>query len=532
MKKQLGFTAATTAFAFALVGCSDDAEPEVTSSATEEEETVAESEAPEGGDFILAVPADAVTVDPHMAGDVPSNVVNWTMYETLVERDEDMELVPGLASDYEQLDELTWEFTLREDVTFHDGEPFNAEAVKVNIERALSPETAAPRADYLTDIEEVVVVDDYTVQIITEKPFAPLIAHLAHNIGSMISPAAIEGDVNLDIEAVGTGPFKFENWSQGDELVITKNEDYWGEHPHLNSVTFKVVPEESTRIAMIENGEADAIERIEPVNISRVEGLENAEPLINDTLSMTYLGFNTQKEPLDDVAVRQAISKGIDTEVIIEGIYEGYASEATGPINDLVFGSNPDQEPIDYDPEGAEQLLEEAGFSEGELSINLWTNDADAVRVQIAEVIQDQLSLIGVNVTIENMEWAAYLDALTNGEHDLFLLGWSSGTVDADATMFSLFHSENQGAPGNRSFYTNDEFDSLIEEARNETDIDEREQLYHQALALLAEEVPVDYISFTQNIDAVGEHVDGFKRYANSRFVFDEVTLEDTENSY
>ncbi|MBB6451030.1 peptide/nickel transport system substrate-binding protein [Geomicrobium halophilum] len=524
-----------------LVACADDSSEDAEGDGEESVETDADIEADdeldeepqEGGDFRLARGEDATSLDPHLYTDIASMSVAFNLYETLVERDENMELQPLLAEDYEQIDELTWEFSLREDVEFHDGEPFNAEAVEVNLERLFDPDIAAPRANYLEAISEVEAIDEYTVQIRTEDPFAPLLGHLAHNVGSMISPAAIEADandeINLEVEPVGTGPFEFEEWDQGNEIVLARNDNYWGDHAYLDRVTFHVVPEIATRLAMLETGETDAVETVEPANTPRVEEMDNAELYTTESFLTMYIGFQTENEPLDDPDVRRAISLAIDNDMIIDGVYEGYGEPANGPINDLVFGHHPDAEPVPYDPEEAEQLLAEAGYEDG-VTIEMFTSDTNEVSIQISEVVQDMLGEVGVNVELQQMEWGAYIDTLNEGSQDMYILSWSAITADADATLMSLFHSDSQGEAGNRMFYENEDLDQLLEEAREETDEDAREQLYHEAYEILEEDTPMTYLAFQETIEAVGTHVEGFDRWANSRYILEDVYLtEETE---
>lgn len=518
----------------ALVACagSDDA------GAPEQEvpqDDGTESEATEGGDLVAAMSADIVSLDPHGSNDNPSSKVRSLVYETLVYQDENMDLHPGLAESYDRIDDLTWEFQLREGVTFHDGTELNAEAVKATLERVLDPDLASQRAFLFDMIEEIEVIDDYTVRITTAYPFAPLPAHLAHDAGGIISLQAIEeaenGERNLDLEPVGTGPFKIDVWKQGSEITLVKNEAYWGEAANLDSVTLKVVPEQLTRIGMLENGEAHIADRLEPANAERVENTDGVHLVAQPSLSLTYVGFNVEKEPFDDVRVRQAISMAIDTEVINEGIYEGYGTPAKGPINELVFGYKDDLEGLPYDPERAQELLAEAGYADG-FSTTIWTNDDNPTRVQTAEYIQDQLSEIGIDVEIELVEWGAFLDATAEGEHDMFVLGWVTVTGDADYGMYSLFHSSNFGAPGNRSFYANDEVDEKLSQAREESDEQTRLELYHDVQEILVEEAPMIYTVFDDFRVGVSDQVEGFIQHPNGLFLLKDVTLTGESAGY
>src|SRR5699024_1433328 len=238
-------------------------EPEETSSA----EPDSNEDSSGGGDLVIANLSDAVSLDPAGVNDVPSYDVQSNIFERLVRQNEDMELTPVLATDWEAIDEVTWEFTLQEGVTFHDGSDFNAEVVKANVERVLDPEVASPAANYLAMIEEVEVVDDYTVRFITKFPFSALPAHFAHNVGGMVSKEQIEEDYAameegnepgsvINEHPIGTGYFKFNEWKPGEYVKLVKNEDYWDGETKLDSVTFKVISEDLTRIAELETGDS------------------------------------------------------------------------------------------------------------------------------------------------------------------------------------------------------------------------------------------------------------------------------------
>src|SRR5699024_9515 len=218
------------------------------------------SETEEGGDLVIASSADAVSLDPAGSNDVPSSNVAENIYESLVKQNMDMELEPSLATEWDAVEDDVWEFKLREDVKFHDGTDFNAEVVKSNIERVIDEEVGSPRAFLYEMVSDIEVVDDYTVRFVTEYPFAPLPAHVAHSGGAMVSLDLIEEDYEamengeepgsvITENPVGTGFFKFEEWQPGDYVRLVKNEDYWDDPANLDSVTFKVVDEDQTRVA-------------------------------------------------------------------------------------------------------------------------------------------------------------------------------------------------------------------------------------------------------------------------------------------
>ncbi|AXF55658.1 ABC transporter substrate-binding protein [Salicibibacter kimchii] len=505
----------------------------------EEESDEAAGEPQEGGDFHISMSGEPVSMDPHESNDNQSAKARSLMYETLLNHHpETLELeTTGLAESYEQTDENTWVFELHEGVNFHNGEELTADDVVATFDRVLEEERASEAAFLFEMIENVESIDDYTVEFTTEFPFAPLGAHLAHNAAGIMNEAAIEEDnaeeINLDIEGVGTGQFVFEEWNQGDSLTLTKNDDYWRDEANLDSVTFDIVGEDLTRISMLENNETHVADLIQPNLVDQVEALDTASLIAEPSLSLTYVGFNTEKEPFDDVRVRQAISMAVDNDLLVDGIYDGYGEAAYGPINDLVFGYDEDLEDIGHDLEEAEELLAEAGYEDG-FETTLWMNDDNPVREQTAELIQDQLSDIGVDVSLENVEWGAYLDQTAEGEHDMYVLGWVTVTGDADYGMYSLFHSDNFGAPGNRSFYENEEVDELLEDARQEEDEETREELYSDIQEILVDEAPMIYTVFDDLRVGVADAAENFVQHPNGTFDLSEtyITEEAEDDGY
>ncbi|MBB6451064.1 peptide/nickel transport system substrate-binding protein [Geomicrobium halophilum] len=512
--------------------CTDDDDVSTDTDGTEdaagEEEA---SDSVDGGNMIFAMPSDAVTLDPQASTDLPSNIIADNVYESLLYYDENTEIQPRLAESYEQLDEHTWEFNLEENVTFHDGEPFNAYAVVATFDRLLDPEMASPRALLFELVEDVEAVGEYTVEITTSDPYAPLPAHMAHVSAGILSPAAIEADAegeqSLDTNPVGTGPFEFESWEQGNEVVLNNNTDYWGDPANLDSLTFSVVPEQGTRIGMLENGEAHFVQQVEPANIPQVEAIDGAHLVSEEGFGFDYIGFNTENEPFDDPQVRRALSMALDKEVIVEGLYEGYGTVADGPLPDMTFGSSDNVDPLPYDPEQAQELLGEAGYGDG-FSATLMTNDANPMRLQIAELVQDELSQLGVDVSIEQMEWGAYLDAVTEGEAgDMYILGWSAQTGDADFALQPNFHSDNIGPPGNHTRYENEEVDELLVEASQEMDEEARLQLYEEVEQILIDEAPMIYTLHTDYVVGISDSVEGFVQQPSGLFILENVTISE-----
>ncbi|GAK00948.1 ABC transporter substrate-binding protein [Geomicrobium sp. JCM 19055] len=282
----------------ALAACSSDPEEteetEGTDGAAEETEETedgddegdGEAAAGDGGELVIALSADGVSLDPHGQNDNPSAKYRSLIYETLMTFDpETYELEPGLAESYEQIDESTFEFSLQEGVEFHNGEELTADDVVATFDRMLDPEIAAPSSFLFDMIDSVEALDEYTVQMTTEYPFAPLLSHLAHNAGGIISETAIEadyaGEINLDIGEgeAGTGQFVFDEWNEGADLRMLRNDNYWGEPANIDSVYFQVIGEDATRIGNLQTGEVHVADLIQPALADQVEAIDGASSL-------------------------------------------------------------------------------------------------------------------------------------------------------------------------------------------------------------------------------------------------------------
>lgn len=543
-KKSLWMLLLTFTLALVLAACAggDDSEDTSKDSGDTGTETNTDSgtteEAAAGGDLIIAELSDASSLDPHGSNDVPSSNIQSNLYETLVNRDANGELVPGLAESWTQVDDLTWEFKLKQGVTFHDGEAFNADAVKASFDRLLDPEVASPRAFLFEMVTEVKVVDESTIQFVTEYPFSPLLAHLTHNGGSIISPKSIEEDyaameADSSVKAgsvigtnpVGTGPFKFESWTPGTEIKLVKFAEYAGTPAHIDSVTFKVVPESATRVAELQSGFAHIIGAVEPGQVANVNSFDGASVLETASSSLTYLGFNTEKEPFNDPKVRQAISKAIDRPTLIEGIYEGFGIPAISPLAPGIFGYTEDVTSMAYNMDEAKALLAEAGYADG-FKTTIWTNDNPA-RQQVAIVLQEELKKLNIQAEIEVMEFGSYLEKTAAGEHDMFILGWSNPTGDADYGLYALFHSSQHGDPGNRSFYTSEKVDELLEKGRREADPTAREAIYKEALQLISDESPMAFVLHPYTLTGVSDKVSGFNVGTDSIYQLRDVKISE-----
>ncbi|AOV07491.1 glutathione ABC transporter substrate-binding protein [Sporosarcina ureilytica] len=524
MRKRILFGFLVSILAIMMVACSNSSDENDNNSADEQ----SDDNTSEASDLTIMLGSDPNSLDPHGANDGISLYVMSTMYDKLVYLDKDLTMTPGLAESLEQISDTVWEAKIREGVEFHDGSILDAEVVKANLDRVRDPEIASPLSFLYDMIEEVEVIDTYTVHIKTEFPFASLPAHLAHPGGSMISKKSIDADneaiknggepfATVNEAPVGTGPFKFESREHGDAIKVVKNEKYWDtEKAKSASITFKTVPEAFTRIAELETGGADLIYPVSPVDVALIDETDSAHVQQSKSSNLTYLGFNTEVEPFNKKEVRQAISMAINRENLIDGLLEGRALPAIGPLAPTVYGYSDSIDTLGYDVEKAKALMKEAGYEDG-FKTTLLTYETSAY-ADLAVFLQAELKNIGIEVDVEIVETGAFLEAAGEGNTEMFIGAWGTVTLDADYGLYPMFHSSNAGYSGNRSFLKNDAIDEVLQAAREEGDEQKRLELYEQAQNLLAEEAPVAYLYHSELLAGLHNDVKDFWQYPSSIF--------------
>ncbi|MEW8956151.1 glutathione ABC transporter substrate-binding protein [Clostridium sp.] len=457
--------------------------------------------------LVVAHGADAKTLDPHGTNDQPSSRVSKQIYDRLVEQTEEMEIVPGLAKEWKQLDNLTWEFKLREGVKFHNGETLKASDVVFSLNRMKNAKSVS---SIISSVDTITATDDSTVIIKTKEPFAPLLAHLSHTAASILNEKAVEeAGENYGQHPVGTGAYKFASWDAGSQINLEKNEDYFGEKGKMPKIVFRNVKEGTNRTIGLETGEIDIAYDIEPVDTKSVREHKQLQLIEEESLSYTHITMNNKKEPFNDPRVRKAINYAVDKDALIDAILYGSGVKANAPIGKNVFGYTDKAVNYDYDLEKAKELLKEAGLENG-FKTSIWTND-NPVRVQIAQIIQANLKDVGIDAEIISLEWGTFLERTARGEHDMSIGGWTTVTGDADYALYPLYHSSQHGGAGNRDFYSNKEVDKLLEDAKKSIDPVERKDLYEKAIIAIMDDVPELVLYYgKQNVGARKE-VEGFK---------------------
>jgi peptide/nickel transport system substrate-binding protein len=431
--------------------------------------------------FTYASLTDAVGLSPIMTNDSASSNVTEHVYETLFKRNADNKIEPLLAESYENPDENTWVIKLKQGIKFHDGTPFNAEAVKYTFDKLRDPKTAAPRASLMAPVDTINVVDEYTVEIKTKNPYGPFLAALSHSNAAIVSPTA-DKKQDLMKEPVGTGPFKFVSWTPGDQVVLEANSDYRDGAPAIKKLVFKVVPEVSTAISMLQAGEVQFIDSIPAEQLSRVEALKNVNVDKIQGTPEYYLTVNHAKAEFANPEFKKAIASAINRDAIVKKL-NGLGVRSDSVIGPKVFGhkDSADKGGTAYDLKKAKELVNKNGF--GDRTIKLLTANRGTYPL-MAELVQAQLAEAGFKVEIESMEWAAFLDTARAGKYDLTFLSWSNVTGDGSELLYPNFHSANVGS-SNMTFLKDPELDKLIDQSRTTTDQKQREDFLNQANELM-----------------------------------------------
>ena len=414
---------------------------------------------------------DSITLDPAIIEDGESAKVCDMIYDTLVQYKENTtDLEPALAVSWTRSpDALTWTFHLRDGVQFHDGTPFNADAVVFSLSRPL----VLFRDFHEQFINQIVAMDPLTVQIQLKTPYAPFISTLAGTSFSIVSPAAIQ---TLGENPVGTGPFKFVRWEKGDKIVLNANDIYWTGKPALDCIIFRSIPDNAMRLVELQAGNLHVMEFPNPDEIPLIQGDPQLELLKQPSLNTGYLAMNMEKPPFDNLKVRLAINHAINKVDIVERFYQGLGIPAKNPIPPTLWSYDNSIEDYEYNPELAKQLLAEAGHPDG-FDTTLWALPVPRPYIPdgmaLAMAIQSDLQNVGINTTIVTDEWRAYLNRTANGEHDMAMLGWIADVADPDNFFYSLLSIPNAEKPAyNISFYRSEELQNILDRARMSTDAD------------------------------------------------------------
>lgn len=481
------------------------------------------------GKLTVSSPQDPGSWDP-----VDTFLINWAsvatnIFDGLTYRGPDLKLVPGLAESWEVLDEgKRIRFKLREGVTFHNGEPFDADAVKFTFDRLLGEEgSKGPQRSNYTAIESVEIIDRHTVDMKLKAPDPVLLTKLA-GYGAMIVPPkyiAERGEDFFNTNPVGTGPFRFVSYAPKISIELAANPDYWGGAPKVSELEYRFIPEPATAVAELQAGRVDIV--IPPtIPIGMVDVVRNDADLELVSVpgpTVNALRFNTRDGITKDPNVRKALIMAVDRKTIVDQILAGQASEIASFQSALSFGHDPALAPLPYDPDAAKKLLTEAGVPEG-ATVQIDVRGNDQTMNEVAQVIASYLQMVGVTASIQPYETNVLLnDIIPQGKTGaMFQQSWGGWTFDYDNTAYSMYHSGEKWNP----YESDAELDRLLESQRALTDRAERERILREIAVTVADRALEMPLYNSNAIYGVNKRVKGFVPAPDNRMKLDTVTVE------
>ncbi|HVM00532.1 MAG TPA: ABC transporter substrate-binding protein [Egibacteraceae bacterium] len=523
-----------------MAGCETGEEPAPEPDA-DETETEAEDAIARGGTIVVAISSDPGHLNPAITTSGATHTAAELLYNGLVELDDDLNPVPELATDWDVEDDgALYRFHLRDDVTWHDGEPFTSEDVRYSFEEVLTTLHSRTAASVGQALDAIETPDDHTVEFHFTEPYAPLLLQLDVTEAPII-PAHVYAGTDpeenpANTNPVGTGPFRFVSYSPDEEIRLERNEDYFKEDlPYLDEVVMRVVPDDPSAVIALEAGEVDWLWNVPGPDLERLQANDEVELLTTDrnpggSNCIMTLSFNLENPFFADVDVRRAIAHAIDRDLYVEQILFGQGRVAEAPIASGIAYAHGDVDLPDFDVEQADELLEAAG----------WQREGDGVRVaqgvdgvedgtalafdflhfptfaRYGELLRTQLAEVGIDLELRPLEPPVFAPTVFGDrDFDTNVISYCNGN-DPEIGVRRQIHSEQIGSVpfSNAAAYANPRVDELLDEAQRTIDLDERGELYQELQEILAEELPYVWIVETEGTRAHSAFCDGFKPYS------------------
>lgn len=514
--------------AVALAGCNTSESQEGAAATPDNEQGEATPKPEDTEDKVLTVALnkDIKSFDVQDYGFAALDVVHVNMYNLLVKNDANQEKVADLATAWEQVDEVTWRFELRNDVTFHNGDPFTAADVKYTFERAALDPQNKNHSNFKM-IKEVNVISDYEVEIVTHYA-DPVFLNRISKVGSYIMPAKYIEEQGWEYylsNPVGTGPYKYESWVKDDRVVMVKNEDYFGDEPKWDQIVMRSIPDASTRVSELLTGGVDIAINIAASDIDRVNGNDSTGIVFSPSQRVMQLWVRTTEGvATSDPLVREAIDYAIDDQQLVDILHNGAGTPTQGVTGPGNLGFNETlYNKYNYDPEHAKELLAQAGYADGfELTLTA-SNGLYPKDKETAEVIAVFLGEVGINVKLDVKDNTQFGQTLSKREmKELLLVGITNSMFDASDSIRKRFTTET--AKGETDF-SNEEFDALMQASEFNVNEEEREAQIRRSQEILAEERPLIALFQVKNIIGVSERIT-FQPRTDENFVADEIVLK------
>jgi len=413
------------------------------------------------------------------------------LFNRLFRLNTDFKVIPDLAESWEQPSDTEWLIKIKEGVMFHDGSEMTSEDVKFSLDRS----RVMPKVQQvLSEVKSVDIIDKYTVKVTTNSAFAPFLYTLVHAGTSILPKAYVESGDDF-ANPIGSGPYKFVEWTSGDRVVLEKNENYFDKNNMGQSakIIFKVIPEGTSRTIALETGEVDVVAELPTIDMNKVKDNADLKLYEKPSTRLDFFAMNTEKAPFDNIKVRQAMNYAIDKDAIMAVAIDGAGIKADSVLAPSFLGYKAG--PYTFDPEKAKKLLTEAGYPDG-FEMEIMTSGDD--RKRIAEVIQASLMDVGIKASIKMLEWGTFIDSVLKGDEETLVLGWTSNP-DPDATLTPIYFSGNIGGM-NFSRINDPKIDQLLKDAREELDLTKRALIYNEFHEYVMEQAPFVPLFIKNNI--------------------------------
>jgi peptide/nickel transport system substrate-binding protein len=530
IKKAFLFGVSVLAVLALLIGCSESSQDDKESVTTDTEASQ------QGGTLIVGMAAvSIVTLDPAAYSDRATETVIRNIFDGLVTRTTENQVVPELAKSYRWVDEETVEFDLKQGVKFHNGEDLTADDVVFTFKRIMTLDVGAQRRGFVQEVADVEAVDEYTVRFHLNAHWPVFLQMLVHNQIVPKDYVLEVGDEAFAQNPVGCGPFKFVEGKLDEQIVLERFEDYYGGANQLppvgpaplERVIFRMIPETSTRVAALLAGEVHIIQSVPSHMVAQLVGKPEVVVKTTAGTQPKFMDLNVTRPPFDDVRVRQALNYAVDAQTLLSKVAGGYGILLPGPLAPANLYSDPLLLPYGHDPDKAMALLAEAGYAPGDISFVI---DAYGAYVEIADAVAGQLQALGMDVSVRTWEYQVVKPLLLNCERQAFLRDWGDSAFDPVGYVEAKWQTREEGTPagrGNFACYSNPKVDELIEAGASEADLPQRRMIYNEMQRLIYEDAPAVFLYVPQEIEAASAKVNNWKPSPDSRINLHDVWLSE-----
>jgi len=458
------------------------------------------SQPPDRNTLVMIIESSPTNLDPRVGIDAQSERIDALIFDDLLDRDEHLNVTPGLAESWQIPDPLTYIFHIRHGVRFQDGRPLTSRDVKWTFDSLLQGRIRSTRAAAYRFVDHLEAPDDYTVIFHLKEPFSPLLWNLSDGAMGIVPYGSL---TEMASAPIGSGPFRFVSAEPDKEVVLARNESYWGQKASVERLRFTVVPDTTTRALELRKGSADiASNALTSDMVLALEEEPNLEVEHAPGTVLSYLAFNLRDPILRDVRVRQAFAYAIDRRPMIEYLWRGFAQPAASLLPPQSWAYDPDVPKYEFAPDKANKILDEAGYPAIKgvrFHVTMKTSTEETTRL-MAAVLQQQLRAVGIVLDIRTFEFATFFADVTSGAYQVYSLRWVGGNEDPDIFEYA-FHSDKFPPHGaNRSYYVNPRIDALINQGRAETDPSRRKPVYAEIQCILASDMPYINLWFLDNV--------------------------------